>query len=53
MDVGQETGTVLWVRVTGDSSKRISEVQISCGEGKGGQVGQGRRLHFFSLWKWK
>ena len=48
MDMGQETGTVLWVRVTGDSCKRISEVQIRCGESKGGQVGQGRRLLFFS-----
>ena len=42
MDMGQETGTVLWVPVTGDSCKRISDVQIRCGESKGGQVGQGR-----------
>jgi len=46
MDIGQETGTVLWGRVTGYSCKRISAVQIRCGESKGGQAGQGRRLQF-------
>jgi hypothetical protein len=49
MGIGQETGTVLWGRFTGYSCKRISEVQIRCGESKGGQTGQGRRLQFFSL----
>jgi hypothetical protein len=42
-------GTGNWDGVAGDSCKGISEVQIRCGESKGDQVGQGSRLHFFSL----